>query len=247
MPRWLLAAMFVVAALIPVPETFAAGRCGDHPWCNTSLSPDQRATLLLQAMTQDEKTAFIGGDDLSGVLGGAGTHTGTQDGIPRLDVPTVYYSTYAAGDPRHPPLRLAVGQARGAFASIRGKLYRDVGLDAVGTRWTSPDLFRPQVEARTELFFRTQWLKRFPDGQFGFNATVIHEYRSAAAFPAPDAANITKSRGSHVLSTLIELHIRSAYISWQYRNITRELYAQVPGYLRPVLTNFYGVRWEFYN
>jgi beta-glucosidase len=90
--RWLLAATFAIAALIAVPAAFAAGRCGDHPWCNTSLSPDQRATLLLHAMTQDEKTALIGGDDLSGVLGGAGTHTGTQDGIPRLDVPTVYYS-----------------------------------------------------------------------------------------------------------------------------------------------------------
>jgi beta-glucosidase len=74
------------------PAALAAGRCGNHPWCDTSLAPDARAALLLAAMSPDEKAAFIGGDDLSGVAGGEGTHTGTQDGIPRLDVPTVYYS-----------------------------------------------------------------------------------------------------------------------------------------------------------
>lgn len=164
-----------------------------------------------------------------------------------VDVPTVYYSNYAPSDARHPPLRIAVGQARGSFVSVRGKLYRDAGLDAVVTRWTSPDLFRPQFESRTELFFRTKWLSRFPDGQFGLNATAIHEYRSTTAFPTPSATSITTVRGSQVLSTLIELHIRSAYISWQYRNIPGAIYALVPGYLMPRATNFYGVRWEFYN
>jgi hypothetical protein len=131
---------------------------------------------------------------------------------------------------------------------VRGKLYRDVGLDAMATRWTSPDLLRPQFESRTELFFRTQWLRRFPDGHFGFNATAIHEYRSAARFPAPGAAIPAKMPGSHVLSTLIEIHIRTAYISWQLRNIIGNQYGYVPGYLMPQRSvNFYGVRWEFYN
>jgi beta-glucosidase len=86
------AILAITLGLAVTGSASAAGRCGNHPWCDTSLSPDARATLLLKAMTQDEKTAFIGGDDLSGVLGGDGTHTGTQTGIPRLDVPTVYYS-----------------------------------------------------------------------------------------------------------------------------------------------------------
>ncbi len=165
----------------------------------------------------------------------------------KVDVPTVYYSDFTATSVRHPPLRLAVGQARGTFGSVRGKLYRDVGLDAVATRWTSPDLFQPQFEARSELFFRTRWIGRFPDGQFGFNATAIHQYRSTTSFPAPDATRTTKVRGSHVLSTLIEVRIRSAYIGWQYRNIPGTIYGLVPGYLMPRQTNFYGVRWEFYN
>ncbi len=165
----------------------------------------------------------------------------------KIDVPTVYYSDFTATSVRRPPLRLAVGQARGTFGSVRGKLYRDVGLDAVATRWTSPDIFQPQFESRSELFFRTRWIGRFPDGQFGFNATLIHQYRSTTSFPAPDAARTTKVRGSHVLSTLIEARIRSAYIGWQYRNIPGTIYGLVPGYLMPRQTNFYGVRWEFYN
>lgn len=164
-----------------------------------------------------------------------------------VDVPAVYYSDYSFADPRHPPLRLAVGQARGTFLTVRGKLYHDVGLDAMATRWMSPDLFRPQFESRTELYFRTKWLSRFPDGQFGFNATAIHEYRSTTTFPAPDATTTTNVRGAHVLSTLIEMRIRTAYISWQYRNIPGQIYGLVPGYRMPPQTNFYGVRWEFYN
>src|SRR5882757_7317082 len=138
--RWLLAATFAIAALIPVPAAFAAGRCGDHPWCNTSLSPDQRATLLLHAMTQDEKTAFIGGDDLSGVLGGAGTHTGTQDGIPRLDVPTVYYSDGPQGSRSGQatampgPMALAAGfdpKLAEAYGAVVGNEVKLKGNDVV--------------------------------------------------------------------------------------------------------------------
>ncbi len=165
-----------------------------------------------------------------------------------VDVPAVYYSDYAASSPRRPPRRIAVGQARGTFATVRGKLYRDVGLDAMATRWTSPDLFRPQFESRAELFFRTKWLRRFPDGHFGFNFTAIHEYRSTALFPAPDAVATTDVPGSHVISTLVEFKIRSAYITWQLRNIVNNVYGTVPGYLASRrATNFYGVRWEFYN
>src|SRR5258708_32240348 len=84
--------LLLVASLFAAPAAFAAGRCGNHPWCDTSLSPAARATLLVKAMTQDEKTAFIGGGDVRGVLGGAGTHTGAQTRIPRLDGPTAHYS-----------------------------------------------------------------------------------------------------------------------------------------------------------
>jgi len=28
------------------PAAFAEGRCGEHPWCNTALSPEERATAV---------------------------------------------------------------------------------------------------------------------------------------------------------------------------------------------------------
>src|SRR4051794_3544733 len=91
MARWVLAAAIAGLLLLPA-SALAAGRCGAHPWCDTSLSPDARANLLVGQMTNDEKAAFLGGDDVTGVLGGDGTHTGTQLGVPRVELPTIYYS-----------------------------------------------------------------------------------------------------------------------------------------------------------
>jgi beta-glucosidase len=87
--RWLVAvaALFVVA---PAAAAEAAGRCGEHPWCKTSLSPDRRAELLLGALTRAERISLLAGDEAGGVLGRAGTHTGTGLGVPRLDLPPLY-------------------------------------------------------------------------------------------------------------------------------------------------------------
>src|SRR4051812_29240610 len=72
----LLAAGVVV--LLP-PVAHAAGRCGDHPWCDTALSADARAGLLLQALTPDEKIGLLAGDDLTGVCACyPGSHTGME-------------------------------------------------------------------------------------------------------------------------------------------------------------------------
>src|SRR5947199_10503934 len=82
----------MLVALTATGSAGAAGRCGSHPWCDTSLSPDQRAGLLFGALTQDEKISLLGGDDLFGVAGQAGTHTGTSNGVARVELPTIYYS-----------------------------------------------------------------------------------------------------------------------------------------------------------
>jgi beta-glucosidase len=84
-------------ALVFAMPASAAGRCGSHPWCDTSLSPDARAGLLLTELTQDEKISLLAGDEPFGVAGGAHSHTGTSDGIPRLDLPTTYYSDGPVG------------------------------------------------------------------------------------------------------------------------------------------------------
>src|SRR3954451_12093997 len=96
-----IAATAAAIAVLAVPgAAHGAGRCGDpaqRPWCDTSLSPDARAGLLLGALTQDEKISLLAGDDPFGPGGGADSHTGTSDGTPRVGLPTTYYSDGPVG------------------------------------------------------------------------------------------------------------------------------------------------------
>ncbi len=95
-----LGAAIALALLLCPGSGEALGRCGNpatRPWCNTSLSAGKRAKLLLAELTNTEKISLLGGDELSGVAGGEGTHTGTSDGIPRLGIPTIYFSDGPAG------------------------------------------------------------------------------------------------------------------------------------------------------
>src|SRR4051812_16542088 len=62
-------AMLAACGACVAPAARAAGRCGEHPWCSTALSADERAGLLLNALTSDEKVSLLGGDDLFGVGG----------------------------------------------------------------------------------------------------------------------------------------------------------------------------------
>src|SRR5829696_2527569 len=57
-------AVLLACAVIAGPAS-AAGRCGNHPWCNTGLSPDERAGLLAQELTLEEKIDLMAGDDPS--------------------------------------------------------------------------------------------------------------------------------------------------------------------------------------
>jgi hypothetical protein len=36
-------------------------------------------------------------------------------------------------------------------------------------------------------------------------------------------------------------------VSYQFRNVLQERYAEVPGFIMPRQTQFYGVRWDFWN
>jgi beta-glucosidase len=94
----------------------AAGRCGNHPWCDTSLSPDTRAGLLLQALTDDEKISLLAGDDLfgGGFGGGSDIHTGTSNGVSRVDLPTTYYSDGPVAPRQGPATAMPVPMALGA-------------------------------------------------------------------------------------------------------------------------------------
>ena len=93
----LAVAVAAVVLALPPATAQAAGRCGDHLWCDTNLSPDARAALLLAELTDDEKIGLLAGDDYVGVAGAEGTHTGTSDGVPRLDLPTMYLTDGPVG------------------------------------------------------------------------------------------------------------------------------------------------------
>ena len=68
------------------------GQVVTRPWCDTRLSPDRRAALLLAAMTPDERVQLLGGD-----VSGEGVHTGAGYAIPRLGIPAVYYTDGPVG------------------------------------------------------------------------------------------------------------------------------------------------------
>jgi beta-glucosidase len=95
--RLLACALVALGLTIAAAPADAVGRCGSHPWCNASLSPDERAGLLLNALTPDERISLLAGDDLFGGAGSADTHTGTSDGVTRVDVPTMYLTDGPVG------------------------------------------------------------------------------------------------------------------------------------------------------
>ena len=76
---------------------------GSHPWMNTSLSPDERASMVVKEMTIDEKIQMLHGTGMVGLSpmsplaihsnGGAGY----VPGIPRLGIPALQMSDAAYG------------------------------------------------------------------------------------------------------------------------------------------------------
>src|SRR5947209_1844425 len=76
-----------VMAMAGAPSAALAARsvCGDpggRPWCRTSLSADQRAGLLLGALTESEKISLLAGDNSS--------HTGQTAAIARVGLRPLY-------------------------------------------------------------------------------------------------------------------------------------------------------------
>jgi hypothetical protein len=159
-----------------------------------------------------------------------------------LTPPTIYNSRYEAQ---------GEGQATGAFATVRGRLWGPIYTDATGIRWQDGGgFYRPQYQTRSEVYIATTLPRRFPSGNFGLLASLRHEYRSDVVFPIAEEGTTGAVRGAggyRVLSGLIEIRILQAVVSYQYRNMLIEDYATVPNYLMPRQTQFYGVRWEFWN
>jgi beta-glucosidase len=87
------------AALLGTAPAYAQ----DRPWLNRSLAPDQRASLALQQMTQDEKLTLVFGyfgSDWEGKKPPAAARYGSAGyvpGIPRLGIPAQFQTDAGVG------------------------------------------------------------------------------------------------------------------------------------------------------
>jgi hypothetical protein len=141
----------------------------------------------------------------------------------------------------------AEGEATARTASIRGRLYKAVYADVWGVAWTdSTGFYRPQYQTRSELSLQTNLLDKFPRGNFGLLTSLSHEYRSSSRFPV-GADSVVTSPGFRVLAFKLEIRVQTAVVSYQFRNLLQEKYSEIPGFNMPRQTQFYGIRWDFWN
>jgi hypothetical protein len=127
------------------------------------------------------------------------------------------------------------------YVGLRGRGWRGLGADTYVIRWQDPGLYMPEYQARTELNFETQWLSRFPRGEFGFRIAVADEFRSGVNFLAQ------RSPASHVLWGLMEIRISRATLTLQVHNPLGRQYFLAPGFEMPRGLSTYGVRWYFWG
>lgn len=140
---------------------------------------------------------------------------------------------------------VAVGRSNGVTGSIRGEVWKGIGINSWLTQWSNPLAYQPRYQSRFELNFANDFLKQFPRGDFGLEAALAMEYRSRVNFQT--GADQAGSTSSKVLGGLLEIRILRAVITYQQRNIFGYVYDQVPGYQMPRVLAIYGVRWEFWN
>jgi hypothetical protein len=151
--------------------------------------------------------------------------------------PTIYSRRFAGA---------AENEATALFATIRGRIWGPFFADLVGIQWQDDNGFlRPRYQSRSEVYVATTLPRRFPSGNFGLLASLVHEYRSHTLFPTDGGAD--RAGGYRLLSGLLEIRILEAVLTYQYRNLLVEDFVTLPGYQMPRQTQFYGVRWNFWN
>ena len=98
--RWhvvvaLLASVLGAGVFAQAPQRPSAPK---GPWMDTSLSPDQRAEMVVQQMTLDEKISLLhgrGGFQAEGTISNGGA--GVVQGVPRLGLPPIQLADSAVG------------------------------------------------------------------------------------------------------------------------------------------------------
>lgn len=204
--------------------TVLAGRSSRSP--DDSTGRPAGSTLRAEAAVK-LKGLWIGG----GVLRDDASVYGT---LPLLAVPTGVVGANAA---------------TGITANVHGRLYKDLHLDVMAINWDAAQYNRPKTQIRTELAVISQWRRKFPKGQFGFNARLIFDSRGGVPFyygPNEDPLKWT-TESAMVMTGLLEIRIQRGTLFYQYRNLTGGQYEQIRGITMPPAVQMYGVRWEFSN
>ena len=143
-------------------------------------------------------------------------------------------------------LATTAGRISAYTGSIRGPLWKGIGIDSWITRWSDANrVYQPQYQSRAELNYANNFLGRFPRGDFEMKAAAAYEYRGHVAFPL--AAGDVIAGTAKTVSALLEIRILRAVVSYQQRNIMGYQYQIIPGYEMPRVLAIYGVRWEFWN
>ncbi|MDQ2889824.1 MAG: Plug domain-containing protein [Gemmatimonadota bacterium] len=138
-----------------------------------------------------------------------------------------------------------VGSQTGTTVGLHGPVGRGFSIDATAIQWKQLYPYTPKTEAHADVRFYTEWLSRFPTGNFSFLFQPGIDYRTAAPFPESGGNRLAMP--SRAVSLLVELRILRGVLSFQRRNLLGAIYDQVPGYLMPRPVNVYGVRWYFFN
>ncbi|MES2179633.1 MAG: Plug domain-containing protein [Gemmatimonadota bacterium] len=139
------------------------------------------------------------------------------------------------------------GEVTARTLALRGRLWRGIHADAWAVAWSdSLGLYRPKYQTRSELYLQTSLLDKFPHGNFGILTSLVHEYRSDSRFSI-GGDSVRVAPGYRAIAFKLEIRIQTAVVSYQFRNLLQENYAQVPGLNLPRQTQFYGVRWDFWN
>ena len=98
----LILVVFLIS-LAEAPLSAQAKAQPRHPWTNTSLSPDERASLVLKQMTLDEKISMLHGtgmkdlSPMSPLAVGSNGGAGYVPAVPRLGIPAIQMSDAAYG------------------------------------------------------------------------------------------------------------------------------------------------------
>src|SRR3954447_17806114 len=157
------AAATLILSLAAASTAAAASPCSQptgRPWCDTSLSPDKRAGLLLKELTQDEKISLLAGD------GSNDGHTGATAAIPRVGLPKSYNTDGPVGIRQGSATALPTPMAEAAtfdpemarlHGSTIGNEARNKGND--GVLAPTVNMMRTPLNGRTfEAFGEDPWL-----------------------------------------------------------------------------------------